>query len=139
MRTELCGADGGQGLGAGHVCKCVGKKGHAPFYGKGHGCSCGAIWSDPEVKAEPVTNQRDEIARIIQMSCSTRMSDETARHYADNLVRSGYGKVPPPPAQESVEWEELCAATEALAAAALTFQNARTRYTAKYPKDSNAR
>jgi len=43
---EVCGDDGGQGIGAGHVCKCVGKKGHEPYYGVGHGCSCGALWKD---------------------------------------------------------------------------------------------
>jgi hypothetical protein len=44
--AETCGHDGGQGIGAGHVCKCVGKKGHEPFYGVGHGCSCGALWKE---------------------------------------------------------------------------------------------
>ena len=48
--AELCDADGGTGIGAGHVCRCIAKVGHAPIYGKYHGCPCGAIWlvSEPE-------------------------------------------------------------------------------------------
>ena len=37
-------------------------------------------------------NARDDIARIIQMSCSTRMKPETAVHYANNLIAAGYRK-----------------------------------------------
>lgn len=44
--TERCGHNGGTGIGAGHVCVCTGSKGHAPFHGVGHGCSCGALWRD---------------------------------------------------------------------------------------------
>lgn len=44
--TERCGHDGGTGIGAGHRCVCTGSKGHAPFHGVGHGCSCGALWRD---------------------------------------------------------------------------------------------
>lgn len=48
MTTEVCGADGGVGIGSGHRCSCVCKKGHDPVYGRGHGCSCGAVWADPD-------------------------------------------------------------------------------------------
>jgi hypothetical protein len=55
---DLCGANGGTGIGAGHVCICAGRKGHEPYHGVGHGCKCGALWRDaPEVhigQAEPM-------------------------------------------------------------------------------------
>lgn len=79
--------------------------------------------------------QHREMARIIQMSCATRMSDATAMHYADNLVKAGYGKLPDPPARESDEWKVLCQAAENLGTVAAKFQNARDAFVAKYPKD----
>lgn len=87
-----------------------------------------------------MTAERDEMARIIQMSCKTRMSDETARHYADNLIRSGYGKITSPPAsaRDSPEWAELVQRSEALGEAVALWQNAKDAYTTKYPKDSSA-
>lgn len=51
MTTERCNADGGQGIGAGHVCKCNAPAGHEPIYGVGHGCSCGAVWRDHPAEA----------------------------------------------------------------------------------------
>lgn len=54
MSADICGANGGQGIGAGHVCVCNAPKGHPPIYGRGHGCSCGAIWSDPAPEGESV-------------------------------------------------------------------------------------
>jgi len=42
-----------------------------------------------------MTTERDEIAPIIQMSCSTKMKPETATHYADNLITAGYRKPQP--------------------------------------------
>lgn len=44
MNGDYCGDDGGQGIGAGHVCRCVAKAGHKPIYGEYHGCECGALW-----------------------------------------------------------------------------------------------
>jgi hypothetical protein len=82
-----------------------------------------------------VTAERDEMARIIQMSCRTRMSDETARGYADNLVRAGYGKLPTVPSRESPEWAELVQRSEELGTAVALWQNAKDAYVAKYPKD----
>ena len=81
-----------------------------------------------------MTTERDEMAGVIQRSCKTRMSDETARHYADNLVRAGYGKLPVP-ARESPEWAALCKAAESLGKAAAEFMNAKDDYTTKYPKE----
>lgn len=75
------------------------------------------------------------MAGIIQRSCKTRMSDETARNYADNLIRAGYGKAPVP-ARESPEWEALCQAAENLGKAWAEFQNAKDAYTTRYPKDT---
>lgn len=64
--TEICGADGGRGLGSGHVCKCVCRKGHEPVYGRGHGCSCGAVWADKEIspgrESSEVRNARYAVA-----------------------------------------------------------------------------
>jgi len=85
-----------------------------------------------------VTSEREqhrEMARIIQMSCATRMSDATAMHYADNLVKAGYGKLPIQPARESEEWAALVEAASNLGTAAALFQNARDAFVAKYPKD----
>ena len=59
--TERCGADGGVGIGAGHRCACTGSKGHAPFYGKAHGCSCGALW-DEVVEMPEVEQARRSVA-----------------------------------------------------------------------------
>ena len=48
--AERCGNNGGQGIGAGHVCICVRAK-HPP--GKLlHGCSCGATWGEVVVMPE---------------------------------------------------------------------------------------
>lgn len=46
LNSQICGATGGYGIGAGHECRCNGTKGHEPYYGVGHGCSCGALWAD---------------------------------------------------------------------------------------------
>jgi hypothetical protein len=46
---ERCGHNGGQGIGAGHVCTCVRLKGHAFDSNRPHGCSCGALWADEGV------------------------------------------------------------------------------------------
>lgn len=43
-----CGASGGYGIGAGHECICTATAGHGKFYGRDHGCNCGALWNDPE-------------------------------------------------------------------------------------------
>ncbi len=56
--AEKCGHNGGQGIGAGHTCVCTGTKGHAPFNGVGHGCSCGALWRD-SVIPEPHIGQSE--------------------------------------------------------------------------------
>lgn len=55
-RTERCLADGGTGLGAGHHCKCVGKKNHEPYYGVGHGCGCGALWKEPSLPEQELAD-----------------------------------------------------------------------------------
>lgn len=46
--AKSCGHDGGQGIGAGHVCRCTRKRGHALDSERPHGCSCGAMWSAEE-------------------------------------------------------------------------------------------
>jgi len=81
------------------------------------------------------------MALVIQMSCRTRMSDETARHYAGNLIRAGYGaKATPatgalPPARISPEWKDLVASAENLGTALALFMNAKDDFVAIYPKD----
>lgn len=47
---EICGANGGYGIGAGHECVCEGPKGHDKYYGRDHGCRCGALWMDKDMK-----------------------------------------------------------------------------------------
>lgn len=75
-----------------------------------------------------MTTDRDEMARVIMMSCSSKMKPETATHYANNLIRAGYGKVhtmesEPASQEEPVKsaaevWDEaLAAAQQALAGA----------------------
>ena len=41
-----CNDDGGQGVGAGHVCRCVRPAGHSLDAERPHGCPCGAPWAD---------------------------------------------------------------------------------------------
>ncbi len=45
-RPRRCGNDGGVGIGAGHVCRCVREAGHSmtDYNGRAHGCTCGALW-----------------------------------------------------------------------------------------------
>lgn len=65
--VERCSHNGGQGIGAGHVCLCVRGKGHdltdSP---RPHGCSCGAIWADSATVAKPrvVADMQAAEARI---------------------------------------------------------------------------
>jgi hypothetical protein len=40
-----CDADGGTGIGAGHVCLCTRASGHPDDAERPHGCECGAMWS----------------------------------------------------------------------------------------------
>jgi len=82
-------------------------------------------------------DDRDDMARIIMLSCPSKMKPETALHYADNLVKAGYGRapVPPVPPRESEEWAALVEAASNLGTAAAKFQNARDAFVAKYPKD----
>lgn len=48
VQKEKCNNDGGRGIGAGHVCRCVREKGHTTRIYQAdprtHGCSCGALW-----------------------------------------------------------------------------------------------
>lgn len=80
-----------------------------------------------------MTTDRDEMARVIMMSCASKMKPETATHYADNLIRAGFGKTPVP-ARESPEWEALCKAAENLGKAVAEFQNTKDNYTTRYPR-----
>jgi hypothetical protein len=43
--VSLCDDDGGRGIGAGHVCRCVRKDGHPIDSDRPHGCTCGALWA----------------------------------------------------------------------------------------------
>jgi hypothetical protein len=43
---QLCGHNGGYGIGAGHECRCVRVAGHPLDSDRPHGCECGALWSD---------------------------------------------------------------------------------------------
>lgn len=45
-RPEPCQHDGGTGIGAGHVCRCVRAAGHPLDSERPHGCSCMALWAD---------------------------------------------------------------------------------------------
>ena len=55
ITNQKCGHNGGQGIGAGHVCLCVREKGHPLDSDRPHGCSCMALWKDPE----PVKPERE--------------------------------------------------------------------------------
>lgn len=44
VEVTRCAHNGGQGVGAGHTCKCVRSKGHPLDSDRPHGCSCGALW-----------------------------------------------------------------------------------------------
>ena len=48
--SATCNSNGGRGIGAGHVCRCVRIKGHPIDSARPHGCSCMALWSDPDDK-----------------------------------------------------------------------------------------
>lgn len=41
-----CNHDGGRGIGAGHICRCVLLEGHSMKGARPHGCGCGAMWAD---------------------------------------------------------------------------------------------
>jgi hypothetical protein len=45
-RPGSCNHNGGVGIGAGHVCRCVRLPGHPLDSDRPHGCSCGALWKD---------------------------------------------------------------------------------------------
>ncbi len=51
MTAQLCGHNGGQGIGAGHTCRCNRPTGHPHDSDRPHGCECGAPWAD-----DPRTN-----------------------------------------------------------------------------------
>lgn len=46
MTMEVCNHNGGRGIGAGHVCRCVRPAGHPLDTDRPHGCSCGALWAE---------------------------------------------------------------------------------------------
>lgn len=94
---------------------------------------CDVYWRNAK-DPNPISNDREDIARILQLSCATRMKWETAMHYADNLIKAGYSRAPVP-ARESEEWAALVKAAEDLGTAAALFQNAKDAFVAKYPKD----
>ena len=111
-----------------HVTRDIKERGKCP--------ACDVYWE--QVKdPKPMENERDDMARIIQLSCSTRMKWETAVHYANNLVAQGYGRKTEPevPARESEEWLRLVETAENLGTAVALFQNAKDAFVAKYPKD----
>lgn len=56
MAEVECGSSGGQGIGAGHVCRCIRAAGHPLDSARPHGCPCGALWRcedcyDPDARA----------------------------------------------------------------------------------------
>ena len=55
-----CDHDGGRGIGAGHVCRCVRAPGHPLDSDRPHGCTCGALWAD-EVQAVRQPATTDEV------------------------------------------------------------------------------
>ena len=62
-------------------------------YGECPGCD--VYWSNAK-DPNPRADDRSDIARIIMLSCSTKMKESTALHYADNLIKAGYGRAPVP-------------------------------------------
>lgn len=44
--NTLCAHNGGQGIGAGHTCRCNRETGHPHDSDRPHGCECGALWAD---------------------------------------------------------------------------------------------
>jgi len=46
VKITTCDDNGGQGIGAGHVCKCVRTAGHPNDSDRPHGCVCGALWGN---------------------------------------------------------------------------------------------
>lgn len=95
--------------------------------------ACNLYW-DQVKDDKPRADDREDIARIIMLSCATKMKPETARHYADNLIKAGYSRAPVPP-RESEEWTRLVETAENLGTAVALFQNAKDAFVAKYPKD----
>jgi hypothetical protein len=53
VRPGQCGHSGGQGIGAGHVCRCVRRKGHPLDSERPHGCTCMALWADSVTEVKP--------------------------------------------------------------------------------------
>lgn len=100
-------------------------------YGQCPGCD--VYWSNAK-DPNPRVNDREDIARILMLSCSTKMKETTALHYADNLIKAGYSRATVP-ARESDEWAALVEAASNLGTAAALFQNAKDAFVAKYPKD----
>jgi hypothetical protein len=43
-KPPRCDNNGGQGIGAGHVCRCIRETGHPDDSDRPHGCPCGAVW-----------------------------------------------------------------------------------------------
>lgn len=79
-------------------------------------------------------SERDDMARVIRLSCATRMNPETAMHYANNLIAAGFGRIVVP-SRDSEEWKALVQAAEELGVAVAKFQNARDAFVTHYPKD----
>lgn len=79
--VRKCGVSGGTGIGAGHVCICNAPLGHEPIYGRGHGCSCGAVWSDPAPAGET--------AEVRQARLSVATASPEILAAAKSLIKGG--------------------------------------------------
>lgn len=53
VEPPKCFHDGGQGIGAGHVCLCIREHDHPDDSDRPHACGCGAVWADDRIRKEP--------------------------------------------------------------------------------------
>jgi len=109
VRPGQCGHNGGQGIGAGHVCECVRAAGHPLDSDRPHGCTCMALWADKGV--EPPTPRRAPLVDAVAILELLEAHTQSARN---NRCSCGWRPenasiMNPPSAQHRVHLSELLA------------------------------
>lgn len=78
---RTCDHDGGRGIGAGHVCKCVRDADHTEPW---HGCVCGATWTN-ETELE-LTGERSD--NVVQLFAPEAAAERVADDFLEQLEGS---------------------------------------------------
>jgi len=84
VKIVTCDDNGGQGIGAGHVCKCVRTAGHPNDSDRPHGCVCGALWGNRVQITQPETRLQT-ISVELTRRMSTRVHEHTDEQWAKVL------------------------------------------------------